>query len=74
MFSNTLLINPTEDKIQDNICNLQTEKKSSDSYYETDDFFSVCKLPILSWILTSVGLINIILEDMILCFYLFYLF
>ena len=35
MFSNIPLINPTEDKIQDNIGNLQTEKqKASQSYSE----------------------------------------
>ena len=35
MSSNIPLINPTEDKIQDNIGNLQTEKqKSSESYSE----------------------------------------
>ena len=45
------------------------------SEYDSDAFcFSVCKLPILSWILSSVGLINGILEYMILCFDMFYLF
>ena len=35
MSSNIPLINPTEDKIQDNIGNLQTEKqKASESHYE----------------------------------------
>ena len=35
MFSNILLINPTEDQIQDNIGDLKTDKqKSSDSYFE----------------------------------------
>ena len=35
MSSNIPLINPTEDKIQDNIGNLQTEKqKASESYSE----------------------------------------
>ena len=35
MSSNITLINPTEDKIQDDIGNLQTEKqKASDSYSE----------------------------------------
>ena len=43
-------------------------------YYSNDFCFSVCKLPLSSWILSSVGLINGILEDMILCFDLLYLF
>ena len=35
MFSNIPLINPTGDKIQENIDNFQTEKqKASDPYYE----------------------------------------
>ena len=35
MSSNIPLINPTEDKIQDNIGNLQKDKqKALDSYYE----------------------------------------
>ena len=35
MSSNISLINPTKDKIQDDIGNLKTEKqKASDSYYE----------------------------------------
>ena len=35
MSSNIPLINPTEDKIQDDIGNFQTEKqKASESYYE----------------------------------------
>ena len=34
MSSNISLINTTEDKIQDDVGNLQTEKKASDSYYE----------------------------------------
>ena len=34
MHSNIPLINPTGDKTQDNIGNLQTEKKASESYYE----------------------------------------
>ena len=39
------------------------------SEYESDAFcFSFCGLPISSWILSYVGLINGILEDMILCF------
>ena len=45
------------------------------SEYDYDTFcFYVCKLPILSWILSSVGFINGILEDMILCFKFFCLF
>ena len=45
------------------------------SEHDYDAFcFSVSKLPILSWILSSVLLINGILEDMVLCFYLFCLF
>ena len=39
------------------------------SEYDSDAFcLSVCKLPILSWILSSVELINGILEDTIPCF------
>ena len=35
MFSNILLINPTEDQIQDHIGDLKTDKqKASDSYFE----------------------------------------
>ena len=45
------------------------------SEYDYDVFcFFVSKLPILSWSLSFVGFINGILEDMILCFDLFYLF
>ena len=45
------------------------------SEYDSYAFcFSVCKLPIPSWTLSSVGFINGVLEYMILCFDLFYLF
>ena len=54
MSSNIPLINPTEDKIQDDIGNLQTEKqKSSDSYYkkplikDKDKDMAINKLPSL---------------------------
>ena len=45
------------------------------SEYDADAFcFSVYKLPISSYILSSVGFINEILEDMISCFDLFHFF
>ena len=54
MSSNIPLINPTDDKIQDNIGNLQTEKqKASESYYENplskdkDKYMAQNKLPSL---------------------------
>ena len=54
MSSNIPLINPTEDKIQDNIGNLQTEKqKASDSYSEkplskdNEKYMALNKLPSL---------------------------
>ena len=52
MSSNIPLINPTEDKIQDNIGNFQTEKqKASDSYSEKplskdkEKYMALNKLP-----------------------------
>ena len=54
MSSNIPLINPTEDKIQDNIGNFQTEKqKASDSYSEKplskdkEKYMALNKLPSL---------------------------
>ena len=45
------------------------------SEYDYDAFcFSICKSPISPLILSFVGLTNEILEDMIFCFDLFYLF